>query len=420
MNKRLHHVRGTVDFYPPQSLLFRKIIEKAHRIFKIFGYEEIILPILENEDVFVRSVGESTDIVEKQMFKIEGKDIILRPEGTAQVVRFFIENSLWKEKEFHKFFYIGAMFRGERPQKGRLRQFHHIGGECLGSNHPYLDAEVISLAANILKECGVEEVEICVNSLGCEKDKEALRVYLSKALGKFKDSLCPVCKARLAKNPLRILDCKQRGCQEIVNKIEIKNYLCSSCRDHFQKVIHYLDMLNIEYRIMPNLVRGLDYYTNTVFEIISSKLGSQNACGAGGRYNSLVKSMGGPDIPAIGFALGLERILLLTSEKKEEDYPLIFVVYVSGEVFEQALEIVKMLREKGIPSEIDYREAKSLKSQLRYAQRLGTRYVLIVGEEELKKGFFTLKDMRESSQKRLKLDDILSIIKSAHNSDLQC
>ena len=403
------HVKGTTDFFSPQTIVFQEIIEKAKKIFRTFGYEEIMLPLLEETSVFVKSVGELTDIVERQMFKIEGKDIVLRPEGTAQVVRFFIEHTLWKEKEFHKFFYIGPMFRGERPQRGRLRQFHHIGGECLGSNLPYLDAEVIKLALLILKECGIGDVELKINSLGCQKDKERWKNNLIKQLQNRKKELCPLCRERLERNPLRVLDCKEKGCRRVVETLKRDVYLCSSCQEHFKRVLYYLDKLKISYDYSPILVRGLDYYTNTVFEIVSHKLGSQDACGAGGRYNSLVKSMGGPDIPAIGFALGIERMMLLLGKEEKRPSLKVFVAYREN-CLDKAIEVLNSLRERDIPSQMSYLE-KSLKAQLRLAQKSGAEFTIIIGEEELKEGFFTLRDMRKSQQEKIGWSQLLEKIK---------
>lgn len=407
MKNSPQRVKGTVDFLPSHALLFQEIIQVSRKILKFFGYEEIILPILEDSRVFLK-VGEFTDIIEKQMFKIEGKDVVLRPEGTAQVVRFFIEHNLWKEKEFHKFFYIGPMFRGERPQKGRLRQFHHIGAEALGSNSPFLDAEVIEVALAILKELGIKELELKINSLGCQQDKEVLRKKLGEKLKDAKEKLCPTCQKRLDKNSLRILDCKEKKCQKIVKEIDIKGFLCDACQRHFEAVLRYLDKLGISYTYLPTLVRGLDYYTHTVFEITSAKLGSQDACGAGGRYNSLVKNMGGPDIPGVGFALGVERIMLLLKEKEMPSNVKVFIAYTPG-YFDKAVELLTTLRRKGIPSQMSYLE-KSLKAQLRFSHKIGADFVIIIGEEEVKNNFFTLKDMKKSLQEKVSWERLLERI----------
>ncbi|MDD4955898.1 MAG: histidine--tRNA ligase, partial [Candidatus Omnitrophica bacterium] len=320
MIKAYKSIRGTYDFNPDEAFLFNKIAEKGRHIFNIYGYEEIILPILEEEGVFIRSVGETTDIVEKQIFRIAKRtetdsDIVLRPEGTAQVVRFYLEHALNKQSDFHKFSYIGPMFRGERPQKGRLRQFYHIGAEAIGSDSIFLDAEMISMSLRILDEIGIEEKKLHINTLGCQADKERFMELLKKDLSARRNELCEDCKRRLDKNPLRILDCKEETCKKIATSFCLaetsgKTYLCNDCSNKFQELLKVLKSQNIAYIYNPCLVRGLDYYTNTVFEIKSASLGSQDAIGAGGRYNNLIKNLGGPEIPACGFALGVERIIL--------------------------------------------------------------------------------------------------------------
>ena len=408
MEKCYAHVKGTVDFYPPQSNTFRNLVDKAATLFKLFGYEEIILPILEEEKVFSKSIGETTDIIEKQIFRIKGKDIILRPEATAQVVRFYLEHSLHKKRDFHKFFYAGPMFRGERPQKGRLRQFHHIGGEVLGSDSPYADVEVIQLARLLLKQSGVDDFLLKINSLGCEQDKKKLIATLKKKLASYKDEFCDLCKRRMDKNPLRVFDCKQKKCQNLITTFQIeKEYLCAPCREHFAKVRSLLDGLGIYYTVDSKLVRGLDYYTNTVFELQSPHLGAQNACGGGGRYNNLVKTLGGPAVPATGFALGVERILLLIGEQKEEKVSLsVYVVYTSGAMFAEAFSIVQRLRAHGITSSMHFNQ-KTLKAQLRFAEKTNAPFTVIVGDEEFKEKQVILRDMRASRQEKVSITKLI-------------
>jgi histidyl-tRNA synthetase len=410
MEKYYRHVKGTIDLYPPKSRLFQDIIAKAKELFRIFGYEEIILPILEEEEVFKKGVGEGTEIVEKQMFKIEDKNIVLRPEGTAQIVRFYIEKNLHKQRDFHKFFYIGAMFRGERPQKGRLRQFHHIGCEFFGSSSPYVDLEIIKLATLILATCGIERVLLKINSLGCEEDKKRLINLLKKELASYQDRLCSLCNSRIETNPLRILDCKEESCQKVASSLNLgKNLLCSSCRQHFDTVLSLLDDFGISYTYQPYLVRGLDYYTHTIFELISPQLGAQDACGAGGRYNNLVRRLGGGDIPAMGFALGLERIMLLLKAPPPPLNPRVFVAYTGAQLYREAFKLLSSLRDKGILSDIDYKD-RSLKAQLRLAEKLGADWVVIVGEQELVDGCIILRDMKASTQEKVELEKIISIL----------
>lgn len=409
--KYYKHVKGTVDFYPPQSIQFRRIIKNAERIFKLYGYEEIILPLLEEEGVFTKSVGETTDIVEKQMFKIEGKDIVLRPEGTAQVVRFYIENNLHKQKDFHKFFYLGSMFRGEKPQKGRLRQFYHMGCEVFGSHSPYVDVEVIMCAQSILESCGIKPFSLKINSVGCQKDKQRLIALLKERLGGFGHGLCQGCMRRIKQNPLRVLDCKEPACKKIVASLNLGDeYLCRACHQHFIEVCSLLDAFAVPYTYDSTLVRGLDYYTHTVFEFISSQLGAQNACGAGGRYNSLVQRMGGPEVAAMGFALGLERILLLLGEPTEHYGIDTFVTYTSKAVFKEAFSVMRMIRKAGISSDITY-EVKTLKAQLRRAERQGAHLVVLAGEDELKESCVILRNMRESTQKKIHGNALISALK---------
>ena len=411
MSKFFHSVRGTSDFYPPDSVFFENIIQKAKEVFSVFGYEEIILPHLEEDGLFKKGVGEITDIAQRQMFKIEGKNVVLRPEGTAQVARFYIENSIYKQKGFCKFYYIGSMFRGERPQKGRLREFHHIGAEAIGSDNFYLDAEVIDAAMRIVRDAGIKDVTLKINSLGCAKDKERLSYLIKDKLSSKAGQLCDDCKRRLATNPLRVLDCKREGCRNVVSSMKIDNYLCDLCYEHFHNLLSLLDDIGIPYKYDPLLVRGLDYYTNTVFEISSSNLGSQDAIGAGGRYNNLIKNLGGPDVPAVGFALGIERILLLQPKTESKSPVDVLVAYTSDFVYKNAYDTVRRLRDLGISSVIDYRN-KSLKAQLKWAQKTKIPYAVIVGDEELRKGCIIVRNMRKSIQQELALSDFSQVIKS--------
>lgn len=365
----------------------------------------------------MRSVGETTDIVEKQIFRLVKRSdtdtsIVLRPEGTAQVIRYYLENNLYKQSDFQKFFYIGPMFRGERPQKGRLRQFHHIGVEALGSNSIYLDAESINLAMNILDAIGVNEKELKINSLGCASDKKRFSDELNRALQTEKPRLCSDCQRRLEKNPLRVMDCKEEQCRHIISTFKLgKEHLCEDCKKQFEDLLGVLDSLKIKYTYVPNLVRGLDYYTNTVFEITSKGLGSQDAIGAGGRYNNLIKDLGGPEIAAMGFALGIERILLLLKENSQKEQLEVFIAKTSESLSGEAFSLLKMLREQNFASDMDYC-SKSLKGQLRYAQNLGAHFVVLVGEEELKEGMVVLKDMAKSTQEKLPKVELVARLKS--------
>ncbi|MBU1122279.1 MAG: histidine--tRNA ligase [Candidatus Omnitrophota bacterium] len=412
MSKIYSGIRGTSSLDPAETYSFNQIIKKSRNVFDVFGYEEISLPLLEEEGLFRRSVGDTTDIVEKQMFKIEGKDIVLRPEGTAQVIRYYLENSLYKKSDFYKFSYVGPMFRGERPQKGRLRQFHHIGAEAIGSNSFYLDAEIISLSMRILDIIGVREKSLNINTLGCSLDKVNFSKDLKKKLIGNKSKFCQDCQRRIQKNPLRVIDCKNKTCKSEVATLNIgESHLCSDCRQHFNDLRVLLDELGIDYTYSPHLVRGLDYYTNTVFEITSSQLGSQDAIGAGGRYNELIQCLGGPSISAIGFALGVERLMLILDKSSPRKGISVYVATVDDNLKTQALKLTQQLRGEGIRVDTGYLK-KSLKGQLRYAQKKGAKFVVIMGEEEIAQNSVMLKDMDTATQEKVKIDAVVNKIKS--------
>ena len=414
MRKIYSSIRGMSDFDPAQSLIFEEVILKAKEVFKIFNYEEVILPILEEKGLFIKGVGEATDIVERQMFKLEGKDIVLRPEGTAQVVRYYLQNSLQKKGDFYKFFYTGAMFRGERPQKGRLRQFHHIGAEAIGSGSFYLDAEMIILALKILDKAGLSQKQLQINTLGCAEDKLKFSRYLKENLACRKNNLCDDCQKRLDKNPLRVLDCKKEQCKSIVIALDPgQKHLCGNCHKEFKDLLSLLDDLGIQYIFSPYMVRGLDYYTHIVFEITSKGLGSQDAIGAGGRYNNLIKYLGGPDIPAIGFALGVERIILALGESQKsaligaKEKLDVFVALAQEGLFGLGFDILAQLRQAGLACDFDYCD-KSLKGQMRFAQKKGAKIVVLLAESEIKENMLLIKDMEKATQKRIKKEDLIS------------
>jgi len=401
---------GTKDILPGEVSSWQTIEEATRNIFSLYNYKEIRTPVIEEAALFNRSLGESAEIVQKQMFLIKkDKDVYaLRPEGTASIVRAFLENNLDKTTGLIKVYYIGPMFRAERPQKGRLRQFHHLGCEVIGSEVPYLDAEIISLADNLLKAHGIEGYEIKINSLGCAKDKKEFTEILRKSLKRKLTKLCDDCKVRFKQNVLRILDCKNEGCIEVVKKLDIRQgHLCPECKGHFDKVKEGLDSLNIGYKVNPYLARGLDYYTRTVFEIVHHDLGAQNALGAGGRYDNLVGDLGGPSIGAIGFAFGVERILMVARRTPHAARPnLVYVISLGEEAIKEGLKLLSNLRRSGITSDTDY-EGKSLKGALRRANDLSARFVLIIGEDELKKGSVMLKDMVSGEQREVTKEDLI-------------
>jgi len=396
----------------PEELNFwQKIEEISRRTFSIYNYQEIRAPIIEEAGLFNRSLGEFTEIVQKQMFLIQNKEDLyaLRPEGTAGVVRAYIENSLDKKMGFSKFYYIGPMFRLERPQKGRLRQFHHIGSEVIGSCEPCVDVELISLADNLLKSFSISDYKILVNSLGCVNDKLELIKMLQEALKDKLEMLCEDCNVRFKNNILRILDCKNESCQKVIHTLNLhEKYLCSECRAHFASVKHGLNALKIDYEVSQYLVRGLDYYTRTVFEIKHDKLGAQDAIGAGGRYDNLVKQLGGPDVGAMGFAFGIERLLLLHRLESGALGPgLVYLISLGDEAKKFGMQLLDKLRKAGIGSDTDY-ENKTLKGAMRQANDRGARFVVIIGDNELKKNIVILKDMASGEQKEIKQEELIS------------
>ncbi|MDD5281662.1 MAG: histidine--tRNA ligase [Candidatus Omnitrophica bacterium] len=407
-------VPGTKDILPDEAGHWQAIEEAARNLFSLYNYRQIRTPIIEEASLFNRTLGNTTEIVQKQMFLIHNQNDVyaLRPEGTASIARSYLENNMDKTNPFTKLYYIGPMFRLERPQKGRLRQFHHIGCEVIGSQEAILDVEVISLAAELLKSFAITEFKIKINSLGCPNDKQALGLSLKEALHKEKQRLCPDCKVRIENNILRILDCKNEGCQKIVKALAIKNtHLCPDCLNHFKEVEKGLGSLGIAFEVEPFLVRGLDYYNRTVFEFTHSNLGSQDAIGAGGRYNNLIKELGGPDIGGIGFAFGIERLILASMINAEKPLNRLVYLITLGETAKAAgVKILNQLRSSGIPSDMDYLN-RSLKAAMRAANDAGARYVLILGEDELKKDAISLKDMSNGTQREINIQELTRELK---------
>lgn len=408
-------IPGTRDIFPEETSSWQEIERLSRNVFSIYNYKEIRTPLIEDVGLFNRCLGEFAEIVQKQMFLIKNQQDIyaLRPEGTASIVRAFIEGNLDKTARFIKLYYLGPMFRLERPQKGRLRQFHHIGAEVIGSSQPEVDVEVISLADTLLKAYQIRGYKIKINTLGCLKDKKELINIVHKELQKKLKYLCQDCQRRFKHNTLRILDCKKKTCQEIVGTLDIQDkYLCFECIANFSKVRQGLSNLKIDYEISPFLVRGLDYYTRTVFEIKHASLGSQDALGAGGRYDNLVKDLGGPNLGAIGFAFGVERLLLVTSyQLPVTSKNLVYLITLGEEAKVEGLKILNELRQTGIATDTDY-ENKSLKGAMRKAGNLGARFVVIIGEEELKKNVVTLKDMTSGEQKETKTENLINELMS--------
>ncbi|HLV10400.1 MAG TPA: histidine--tRNA ligase [Halanaerobiales bacterium] len=403
--------RGTNDILPPLSLQWQYIEALARKILSLYNYQQIRIPIFEYTELFQRGIGETTDIVEKEMYTFSdksGRSITLRPEGTASVVRAYLENKIYGKAQPVKYYYIGPMFRYERPQAGRYRQFHQLGIEVFGSNDPALDAEVIYLGLNILEELGLNDLEAYVNSIGCLQCRGKYLQKLKEFLNDKQELLCSDCSNRIERNPLRVFDCKNENCSMVINGApRIIDQLCTKCHLHFQKTRDYLDELQVKYTVDPVLVRGLDYYTNTAFEIKFNKLGAQDTIFAGGRYNGLVKEIGNKSVPGIGFAIGLER-LLLTLEEQGIKVPVkestdLYVITIGERAKKTAFNFVHKLRKAGLKAEIDYLD-RSVKAQMKAADRINSLYTIILGDNELKEGNATVRNMKNGEQIEIKLD----------------
>jgi len=394
---KIQVIKGFKDVLPEQLPLWRRMEQTAREVLEAYGYREIRLPMLERTELFARSIGTQTDIVEKEMYTFEdaaGRSITLRPEGTAGAVRAYIENGFFKSRPRSKLYYMGPMFRRERPQKGRLRQFHQIGVEAFGISSPILDAEQIKMLDDYFHKLGATGLEVVINSLGCRECRPGYRERLIDFLKKIpEDELCPDCVRRRVANPLRVLDCKREKCGKAVEKAPaVFDYLCDACREHHEKVEEHLNVLDVAFRADPRLVRGLDYYTRTVFEFISDRLGAQGAVAAGGRYDALVEELGGPPTPAVGFAVGLERLMMLLPEGPAETPVDLFLALLGDDAMKLGLRIACAMRSSGYRCELDY-ERKGLKGQMKLAGKLGAGYVLIIGEEEVKSGRAVLQEM---------------------------
>lgn len=410
-----NRVPGTKDILPGQSEQWQNLERISDKTFSCFNYRHIRTPIIEHAALFSRTLGEATEIVQKQMFLIKKDDedvYALRPEATASICRAFIENNLDKTQGFVKVWYAGPMFRMERPQKGRLRQFHHIGAEAIGSASPEVDVEIIDLARTLLDNFKISGFTIVINSLGCGQDRKAFSQKLRERLKDKLGSLCEECVARYERNVLRILDCKNERCSAIAEDlVRGHDHLCPDCSAHFNSVKRGLDSLAIPYQVSPRLVRGLDYYTRTVFEFKHSELGSQqDALGAGGRYDGLVQELGGPQTPAIGFAFGVERLLLCQEAAEIKPSPLVFCIPLGDAAVEAVRELVHGLRGQGIRCDGSY-ESRSLKGAMRRANDLGASTVLILGDNELAAGTVTLKDMASGAQENVSRKDLTARLK---------
>lgn len=405
----LKRVRGTRDFFEPEVSKFREIERRARRVLLSYGYREVITPLIELKSLFERSLGEDTDIVEKEMFVFKTKsdeEISLRPEGTASVVRAYVESAMFRKVLFSRLFYIGPMFRYERPQRGRFRQFHQIGAELFGTDSPLSDAEIIKMATEILKGCEVSQFSVELNSVGCKKCRKEYSYKLKEFLLTKKDYLCDDCLRRIERAPLRTLDCKKESCVQVLTESpSILHHLCSSCSEHFEEVKKNLQLMGVDFRVNEKIVRGLDYYTRTTFEINSENLGSQNAIAAGGRYDGLVKELGGEDVPAIGFAIGMERLMEVSNITTNEERKGVAIIPLSVNFVPHALRIAEELRKDGVMVIMDYRLG-TLKTQIKRADKEGVRFALIIGDEEVEKNVFSIKDLASGEQNTLPFEEV--------------
>lgn len=410
--------KGTQDILPEDISKWYYIEDMIKEILNKYGYKEIRTPFFEYTDLFVRGIGESTDIVTKEMFTFpdrKGRSLTLRPEGTAPVVRAYLEKRMDRISKVIKLFYLGPMFRCEKPQAGRFRQFNQFGIEVIGTKSSTADAEVILTVLDVYKKLGLKNLEILINSVGCKKCRDAYVQKLKKYLKDKKDFLCSECKERYNKNPLRVLDCKKDSCKKIIETAPvITENLCQECESHFSEVKSYLNDQKIRFHEDPRLIRGLDYYTKTAFEIISAGLGAQNAIGGGGRYDDLVEELGGKPTPAVGFAAGIERMIIAIDQQKVK-WPVekgldIFMAKVDEKNKDTAFRLLQKIRNAGLSADMDYSEG-SLKSQMRIANKIGARYTVIVGEEELSKNMVIFRNMQTKEQKEIKIDNIIDELK---------
>lgn len=408
-------VKGTKDVLPKDVYKNQYIEATALDIAEKFGYKEIRTPSFEHTELFQRGVGDTTDVVQKEMYTFDdkgGRSITLRPEGTAGVVRSYLENGLCNETLPQKICYIDSCFRYEKPQAGRLREFHQFGVECLGTASPLADAELIALGTSILDTLQVKDLSLEINSIGCPTCRAEYHKALKEYFLSCKDKLCQTCRERLDRNPMRILDCKSPVCSEIAKDAPVViDYLCDECKEHFEKVQEYLKAMNIEYTVNPKIVRGLDYYTKTVFEFISKSIGAQGTVCAGGRYDGLVDELGGQKTPSLGFAMGIERLILLMETQNapfpDENAPDLFVVALGDKATLKAVEIVKDMRAEGFTALLDLNQ-RSVRAQMKYADKLNAKFNIVIGDNEVENGVAKLKNMTTGEETEIALETFVS------------
>ena len=402
---------GTEDVLPKDVYKWHTVEKVAREIAESFGFSEIRVPTFENTDLFLRSVGETTDVVQKEMYTVKAKEteFTLRPEGTSGTIRAMLQNGLLNDALPQRAYYILSCFRHERPQAGRLREFHQFGLEMAGSASPAADAEVISLAKTLLDRLGLRNIELYINSIGCPKCRGKYQEALKAHFGARKDELCDSCRERLVKNPMRLLDCKSPICQSIGEGAPIiTDYLCEECSEHFESLKKYLTGLNISFKVNPKIVRGLDYYTKTVFEFVTTEIGAQGTVCGGGRYDGLIKSLGGPDVPGVGFACGMERLALLmkSPDPKKPDF---YTVSLDPSCYGLAYRVSRGLRLAGLTGELGY-ASSSMKAAMRQAGKSGARYAIIIGSDELARNVCAVKNMDNGNQEEVAVENLASYI----------
>ncbi|MDO3376825.1 histidine--tRNA ligase [Geoalkalibacter halelectricus] len=409
-------IKGMNDILPGEVETWQYLESAARKVFALHGFSEIRVPVVEKTELFCRSIGETTDIVEKEMYTFcdkGGTSLTLRPEGTASVMRSFIQHKLHALDPVAKLYYLGPMFRYERPQKGRYRQFHQIGAEAVGVDDPRIDAQILAMLQHFFDEIGLDDLDLQVNSLGCPQCRPPYRAQLVSFLEERLGDLCEDCRRRYTTNPLRVLDCKATGCGEATAAAPaMLDHLCGQCDGHFAAVRLHLEDIGTRFSINQRMVRGLDYYTRTTFEMVTANLGAQNAVAAGGRYDGLVRELGGPALPGIGFAMGVERlVLLLGRDRCAPQTPDIFLAALGEAAQRRVFSLMHDLQRQGLRAEIDY-QGRSLKAQMRRADKLGAARVLIVGEDELARGVGQLRNMADSSQAEIALEDLSRLLAS--------
>lgn len=401
--------KGTKDILPSEIASWEKIEKTAKALCRQYGFKQIRTPEFEYTDLFVRGVGEGTDIVKKEMYTFarnEKNSFTLKPEGTAPAIRAYIQNGMSNEPQPVKLFYLTSCYRAENPQKGRMRQFHQFGCELIGSDSPLADAQVIILADAFIKKMGVENVKLHINTVGCPKCRKEYYEILKKFLQEKREYLCEDCLSRMETNPMRVLDCKNEKCREaLANAPLMKDHLCEDCEKHFETVKKALIAAGVEYELDAHIVRGLDYYTNTAFEFIAEGLGAQSTLCGGGRYNGLCAELGGDDSPGVGFALGIERLLLLLEEEKTDNVSDLYIAALGDSAAMEALRIQSEMIHKGLSVSTDVM-GRSLKAQMKYADKLGAQFVLIIGEDELANGKYTLRNMSTKEQHEILPDEL--------------